>query len=91
MALEGTGNIPLKGLNMPPGMSTFFPTSIFQSPFFKKDLFIYLFYLFVCLFYTRRGHQIPCGCWDLNSGPSEEQSVFLIAEPSHQPKFSIFN
>jgi hypothetical protein len=27
----------------------------------------------------------PCGCWDLNSGPSEEQSVPLPAKPSHQP------
>jgi hypothetical protein len=27
----------------------------------------------------------PCGCWDLNSGPSEEQSVLLTAEPSQQP------
>uniref|UniRef100_A0A8C6GNR2 Large ribosomal subunit protein eL33 n=1 Tax=Mus spicilegus TaxID=10103 RepID=A0A8C6GNR2_MUSSI len=25
------------------------------------------------------------GCWDLNSGPSEEQSVLLPTEPSHQP------
>jgi hypothetical protein len=24
--------------------------------------------------------------WDLNLGPSEEQSVLLHAEPSHQPK-----
>jgi hypothetical protein len=23
-----------------------------------------------------------CGCWDLNSGPLEEQSVFITAEPS---------
>ena len=26
------------------------------------------------------------GCWDLNSGPLEEQSVLLITEPSLQPK-----
>jgi hypothetical protein len=32
------------------------------------------------------GYEPPCGCWDLNSGPSEEQSVFLTAEPSLQPK-----
>jgi hypothetical protein len=31
------------------------------------------------------GCEPPCGCWDLNSGPSEEQSMFLISEPSHQP------
>jgi hypothetical protein len=29
----------------------------------------------------------PCGCWDLNSGPWEEQSVFLPAEPSPQPLY----
>jgi hypothetical protein len=27
----------------------------------------------------------PCGCWDLNLGPSEEQLVLLPAEPPHQP------
>jgi hypothetical protein len=28
------------------------------------------------------GCESPCDCWDLNSGPSEEQSVLLPAEPS---------
>ena len=27
----------------------------------------------------------PCGCWELNSGPLEEQSVLLTIEPSLQP------
>jgi hypothetical protein len=27
-----------------------------------------------------------CGCWDLNSGLSEEQSVLLPAEPLVSPK-----
>jgi hypothetical protein len=31
------------------------------------------------------GFEPPCGCWDLNSGPSEEQSVFLTTEPPLQP------
>jgi hypothetical protein len=31
------------------------------------------------------GCEPPCGCWDLNSGPLEEQSVRLTAEPSLQP------
>ena len=31
-----------------------------------------------------------CGCWDLNSGPLEEQSVLLTAEPSHQPPRTLF-
>jgi hypothetical protein len=30
------------------------------------------------------GCEPPCGCWELNSGPLEEQSVFLTAEPSLQ-------
>jgi hypothetical protein len=31
------------------------------------------------------GCEPPCGCWELNSGPSEEWSVLLTAEPSLQP------
>jgi hypothetical protein len=31
------------------------------------------------------GCEPPCGCWDLNSGPLEEQSMLLTAEPSLQP------
>ena len=34
------------------------------------------------------GCEPPCGCWDLNSGPSEEQSVLLTTEPSLQPYHS---
>jgi hypothetical protein len=26
-----------------------------------------------------------CGCWELNSGPLEEQTVLLTSEPSLQP------
>ena len=33
----------------------------------------------------RDGCEPPCGCWDLNSGPSEEQLVLLTTEPSLQP------
>jgi hypothetical protein len=32
------------------------------------------------------GCKPPCGCWDLNSGPSEKQSVLLTAKPSLQPQ-----
>ena len=28
------------------------------------------------------GCEPPCGCWGLNLGPLEEQSVLLTAEPS---------
>jgi hypothetical protein len=31
------------------------------------------------------GCELVCGCWELNSEPLEEQSVFLTAEPSFQP------
>ena len=31
----------------------------------------------------------PCGCWELNSGPSEEQTVLLTVEPSLQPLFGL--
>jgi hypothetical protein len=32
------------------------------------------------------GCEPPCDCWDLNSGPLEEQSVLLTTEPSLQPQ-----
>jgi hypothetical protein len=32
------------------------------------------------------GCELPCVCWDLNSGPSEEQWVLLTTEPSLQSK-----
>jgi hypothetical protein len=30
------------------------------------------------------GCEVPCGCWELSSGPLKEQSVLLTAEPSLQ-------
>jgi hypothetical protein len=30
------------------------------------------------------GCELPCGCWELNSGLLEEQSVLLAVEPSLQ-------
>jgi hypothetical protein len=36
------------------------------------------------------GCEPPCGCRDLNSGPLEEQSVLLTAEPSLQPPSVVF-
>jgi hypothetical protein len=29
--------------------------------------------------------ELPCGCWELNPDPLEEQPVFLSTEPSLQP------
>jgi hypothetical protein len=31
----------------------------------------------------------PCGCWELNSGPLEEQPVLLTTEPSRQPAMMV--
>jgi hypothetical protein len=36
------------------------------------------------------GCKPPCGCWELNLGPLEEQSVLLTAEPSLQPPYQFF-
>jgi len=36
------------------------------------------------------GCEPPCGCWELNLGPLEKQSVLLTPEPSLQPSLSIF-
>jgi hypothetical protein len=62
--------------------------------FFKRFIY-FLLYVFHCSCLQtlqkrasdliKDGCEPPCGCWDLNSGPLEEQSVHLTAEPSHQP------
>jgi hypothetical protein len=36
------------------------------------------------------GCKPPCGCWDLSSGPMEEQLVLLTAEPSLQSRVFLF-
>jgi len=58
---------------------------------------IYLFILCLRVHYYSQTHQKrasdpitdgcepPCGCWELNSGPLEEQSMLLTTEPSLQP------
>jgi hypothetical protein len=67
-----------------------------SSPARLAQRFIYLLYLSTLYCYLQMhqkrvsdlimdGCEPPCGFWDLNSGPSEEQSVLLPAEPSHQP------
>ena len=33
--------------------------------------------------------ELPRGCWELNLGPLEEQSVLLTPEPSLQPCFPL--
>ena len=34
--------------------------------------------------------KLPCGCWELNPGPLEEQPVLLTTEPSLQPLSLVF-
>jgi hypothetical protein len=66
---------------------------VFKKIYLFVCLFIICKYTVAVFRHSRRGHQIfdmegcepPFGCWDLNLGPLEEQSVLLTAEPSHQP------
>ena len=65
----------------------------------KRFALVYFILFNVCEYtvavfrHTRRasdpitnGCEPPCGCWELNSGPLEEQSVLLTADPSLQPR-----
>ena len=63
---------------------------------FFKDLFIIYKYTEAVFRHPGRGCQITlymvliiCGCWDLNSGPPEEQTVLLTTEPSSFPVVEI--
>jgi hypothetical protein len=73
-----------------------FPIKIRNPVRKKKQTFIY-YYMLVCCgcLQTHQkkasdlitgGCKPPCGCWDLNSGPSEEQLMLLTTEPSLQPQ-----
>jgi hypothetical protein len=76
---------------LPPSLSSFLPSSLsFSLPsFLYLDLLVHC----NCLQIAQKresdlitdGCEPPCGCWDLNSEPSEEQSVLLTTEPSIQP------
>jgi len=35
-------------------------------------------------------HELPCGCWELNSGPLEEQPMLLSTEPCYNPDLFFF-
>jgi hypothetical protein len=61
---------------------------------FFSFFFIYLYEYTVAVSDTHQkrasdlitdGCEPPCGCWELNSGPLEQQSVLLTAKPSLQP------
>ena len=63
-----------------------------QHLFFKGlFIFIYLNTLLLSSDTPEKGirfhyRESPCGCWELNSGPLEEQPLLLTAEPSWQPE-----
>ena len=76
----------------------------FSFSFFLICLFIYLFIYYMkvhcsCLQTLQKresdlvtdGCEPPCGCWELNSGPLEEQSVLLTTEPSLQFPETLFS
>jgi hypothetical protein len=69
-------------------------TYIYMNITYLYILKIYylLLHLFSFIIYYTPGEvigshysELPCGCWELNSGPLEEQSVLLTAEPSLHP------
>ena len=57
------------------------------------ELFDYLFCQHLCLCEGTRSSgagvtdscELPCGCWELNPDPLEEQPVLLTSEPSLIP------
>jgi hypothetical protein len=69
--------------------------------YFLKDLFIYFLFVATLLLSSdtpEEGHWIPItdgcepprGCWELNTGPLEEQLVLLTAKPSLQPPMFVY-
>jgi hypothetical protein len=65
--------------------------------FFFKDLFIYLYTVAVFSQHQKRasdpvtdGCEPPCGCWEVNSGLLEKQSVLLTTEPFLKPTIFVF-
>ena len=69
-----------------------------QNTFFKDLFILKSYYVYIvlpeCLPAGQKrapdpityGCKSPCGCWEWNSGPLEEQPVLLTSEPSLQPK-----
>ena len=63
---------------------------------FFKDLFIYHVYRILPGYMPAGqkmapniiidGYKLPCGCWELNSGPPEDQPMLLTSEPALQPQ-----
>ena len=65
--------------------------------FFKIFIYLFIYYVYNILpVYMPAGQkrapdpitdgcELPCGCWELNPGPLEEQAMLLTSEPSLQP------
>jgi hypothetical protein len=70
-----------------PKFNVFFSFSFFKNYLF--NVYEYTSYLQThqkgALDPITDGCEPPCGCWELKSGPLEEQSVLLTAEPSLHP------
>jgi hypothetical protein len=63
------------------------------TPFLKKDFFFTRVHCRYLQTHQKRASdsvtdscEPPCGCWELNSGPLEEQSVLLTTESPLQPQ-----
>jgi hypothetical protein len=54
-------------------------------------MWVYCYFLQTASDPVTDGCEPPCGSWDLNSGPLEEQSVFWSTEPSLQLPYILFN
>jgi hypothetical protein len=86
--MQCTGRYPTQNTEEPLAPDQYLDHNLF----FLKDLFIMIYKYTVTVFrHTRRGSQILLRMVvSQNSGPSEEQSVLLTAEPSLQPPQFIF-
>jgi hypothetical protein len=77
-----------------------FPFIVWQTFFFLPAFFFFLRFIYLSKYAVATfkkkvlitdGCEPLCGCWDLNSGPSEEQSVLLTVEPPLQPFLPVFS
>jgi len=77
----------------------YFRFSFLSFFFFLKTFILYMWVHCSCLQTHQKrasgpitdGCEPPCGCWELNSGPLQEQSALLTAEPSLQPQYFGFS
>jgi hypothetical protein len=86
-----SGPLPHHLLPLPPGNLHW--VGLLRLYFKKKKIYLFILFIWVhcrcpqthqkrASYPITDGCKPPCGCWELNSGPLEEQSVLLTAEPS---------